>query len=337
MSRERDEPDNVIHVSFGAERGRQEGPRPSEARPPTEPPPPTRRRSDPLAELYTRREVASLFGFTESRLRYWDSSGFLRPSGSAGDRRYYTFQDLISIRAAKGLLDEGVPMRAVRESVFALRANLPRVSSPLSQLRVVADGDAVLVRDDAHAFEPTTGQLVLDFSVDSLRADVVRVLHARPTTPEQRRTAYEHYLEGCRLDEAPDTYDQAEEAYRRALEVDPSLANALTNLGNLHYRRGRVSDAEAMYRRALSVDAEQPEALYNLGFLSFERGEPRQAIELFRAAIDNDPGFGDAHFNLAMAYEEVGRAADARPHWETYLEIEPEGSWAEIARRHLRG
>ena len=49
----------------------------------------------------------------------------------------------------------------------------------------------------------------------------------------------------------------------------------------------------------------------------------------------SDPRFADAHFNLAMAYEQAGERARARPHWKRYLELEPTGTWADIARKHI--
>jgi len=279
--------------------------------------------------------VARVFGLTESRLRYWDRTGFLSPSAQSGRRRYYTFQDLIGLRVAKGLLDRGIALRQVRKSMEALRTSLPRVLRPLSELRVVADGQTVLVRGEDGAFEPTTGQLVLDFEVSSLRDDVVRVLRHDRTPSRHREAAYDHYLEGCRLDEEEATFEDAERAYRRALALDPSLSNALTNLGNLRFRMGALAEAEQLYRQALQVDSAQPEAHYNLGFLCFERGEPEQAAECFRRAVERDPAFADAHFNLAMSYEELGRHDEARRHWEIYVELDPSGPWAEIARRHL--
>ncbi len=335
-----DDRDNVIHVRFGRDGGRRISAPPSAAE---EPPAQTRgtargrsRREDPLADLYSVSEVARVFGLTSSRLRSWDRSGFIQPSARSGRRRYYTFQDLIGLRVAKGLLDEGVPFRQVRRSVEALRGSLPRVVRPLSELRVVADGQTVVVKAEEGAFEPTTGQLVLDFEVSSLRDDVVRVLKNHPTVTERRQAAYDFYLEGCRLDEDDTTIDRAEAAYRKALELDPSLSNALTNLGNLRFRRGFAHEAEELYLKALSVDPTQPEAHYNLGFLYFESGAPDRAAESFRQALAHDPAFADAHFNLAMAYEETGRYLDARPHWETYLKLDPAGPWAEIARRHLQ-
>lgn len=324
----------VIHVEFGPKGGRRVAPPP-----PTEQTPEaveaTTRRRDPTGDLYSRAEVSRLFGIPESRLRYWDRTGFLPPTGEAGTRKLYTFQDLIGVRAAKGLIERGVSLRKVRKSVEALRRTLPNVVRPLAELRVSADGQSVLVQGERGKYEPSTGQLVLDFDVRELREEVVRILRPATLDPERRRAAYEAYLEGCRFDEEAVTMDRAEAAYRRAITLDPSLAHALTNLGNLRYRRGDGDEAEGLYKRALAIDAAQPEAWYNLGFLAYERSDAAEAAHLFDRAIASDPSFADAHFNLAMALEELGRGREARTHWETYLALDPTGRWADIARKHL--
>ncbi len=334
--------DNVIHVRFGPGGGRRvepaapaEGPARPEAPAASEPPPRPNRTHEPYGELFKRGEVARLFDIPEGRLRYWDRSGFLRPSGRVGRRRFYTFQDLIGIRAAHELIERGAELPAVRRGLDTLARTLPHVTRPLNELRVTAEDGTMVVRDQDRVFEAETGQLQLDFEVKTIRDDVLRVLRPGGLDPERRRAAYQQYLEGCRLDEDEGTFDRAEQCYAKAFELDPSLANALTNWGNLRYRRGDPEDAEQLYRRALAIDAEQPEALYNLGFLSFERADTEDAVRFFERAVALDPGFADAHFNLAMALEDLGRSDAARPHWSRYLELDPDGSWAEIARRYL--
>lgn len=326
--------DNIIHVDFGGRgrAGRRVEPDPSmhvdgaEAR--------TR---DPLSDAYTIVDVAQLFGLSVGRLRYWERSGFVQRSGRRGRARFYTFQDLISIRTAKGLLDAGASLRAVRRGVGALRESLPRVAQPLNSLRVIADGQTVLVRDAGGAYDPTTGQQQLDFEVSQLRDDVVRVLR-RAERPNDYRMAYEAFLEGCRFDDNESTFDRAEAAYRRAIELDPTLANALTNLANLLQRmHGPEADVEAeeLYHRALRVDPEQPEAFHNLGMMLYARGDLEGALHSFRRAVASDPSFADAQFNIGATLTELGRPEQAIPHFRTYVELDPDSTWAEIARRHL--
>lgn len=293
------------------------------------------RKRDPTGDLFARAEVSRLFGLPESRLRYWDKTGFLSPSGETEGRRLYTFQDLIGVRAAKALLERGTPLRRVRRSVDSLRATLPHVIRPLAELRISSEGDKMFVQTERAKWEPSSGQLVLDFDVRDLRDEVVRVLRPDHRDPARRRAAYEAYLEGARYDEEPTTYDRAEACYRRAIELDPGFGHALTNLGNLRFRRGALAEAEALYRRALAVDAEQPEALYNLGFIASERSDHDEARRCFTAAVASDPAFADAHFNLAMTLEAAGERTAARAHWASYLALEPEGEWSEIAQRHL--
>jgi Tfp pilus assembly protein PilF len=176
--------------------------------------------------------------------------------------------------------------------------------------------------------------MLLDFDVKSLRDDVVRVL--RPSISRNRaRTAYDLYVQASRLDEDPKSFDEAEALYRQALELDPYLAIAYTNLGNIYFRRHDDTTADSMYRRALELDPKQSEAHYNLGYVLLERGDSSGAVPYFKAAISADPTFADAHFNLAMAFEQMGEVTKARPYWRKYVELEPEGTWAEIARKHL--
>jgi tetratricopeptide (TPR) repeat protein len=331
--RKRRKTSNVIHVSFGSTGGR--------TAPPAEGGGPPERASttesrEPVTDLFTRREVAKLLGVSETRLRSLDRTHIVSPSGQRGKQRAYTFQDLIALRATRELLDRRVRLRDVARAIGALRQALPRVTRPLQELRIVGDGRRVIVRAEEGSFEPLTGQMVLDFQVQSLRDDVVRVLRPE-TSPARARTAYELYVQASALDEDPATFEQAEELYGRAIRLDPTLAIAYTNLGNIRFRRGDESEAEALYRRAIEVDPHQPEAHYNLGYVTLERGDPRAATAYFERALEGDPRFADAHFNLAMAWEQLSEKARARPHWRKYLDLEPRGAWADVAREHLKG
>lgn len=287
-----------------------------------------------MSGTYTAREVARLFDISEGRLRYWDRSGFLSPTGHKSGRRGYTFQDLIAVRSAKTLIDKGVSLQRARKLLGVIQEKVPRSPHPLDRLRIMSDDHTVVVAGDDHEFEADSGQLLLDFEVKELEEEVVAELPRRPDR-EGSRTAFEWYLEGCRLDEDEETLARAEEAYLQAINLDPTLANAYTNLGNLMFRNGSVADARALYNKAVEVDPDQSEAHYNLGFLDFEEGLPEDAERRFKRAVELDSTFADAHFNLAMVLFRLERDDEARGHLESYLSLEPSGPWAELARERL--
>lgn len=331
MKRKKRRDEKVIHVVFGPGGGRVPAKQRRSASERRDAPAPNR---EPLTDLFTQSEIARLLTITPTRLRTLDKTGVVAPTGRRRGRRAYTFSDLIALRTAKALLDQHVRLRDVTRAVGVLKRTLPRVARPLAELRIVSDGQRVVVRSQDGSFEPLTGQMVLDFEVKSLRDDVVRVL--RPSAGRERsRTAYELYLRASHLDEDPSTMDEAEALYLQAIELDPWLAIAYTNLGNVRFRRGDADAAEVLYRRALEIDVRQPEAQYNLGYVMLERGHPELSIPLFHGALESDSNFADAYFNLAMAYEQVGETGKARPFWKSYIALEPQGTWTEIAKRHL--
>jgi len=289
---------------------------------------------EPVTDLFTRAEVSRLFGVSAARLSTLDRNGVVSQGGRRRGKRAYTFTDLIALRTAQELLERRVRLRDVTRAVAALKKSLPSVSRPLVELKIASDGKRVVVYSGEGAFEPLTGQMLLDLEVSTLRDDVVRLL--RPSAGRERaRTAYELYLHASQLDEDPATMDEAEALYQQAVQLDPWLGIAYTNRGNIRFRRHDVHQAESLYRKALGIDPKQPEAQYNLGYVMLERGDSESAVPLFKGAIEADPKFSDAYFNLAMAFEQLGEPSKARPYWKSYIELEPEGTWTEIARRHL--
>src|SRR5688572_10280519 len=170
----------VIHVAFGPGGGRiqhadrSEDSRRSKNTPSEAPPPPST--GEPVTEVFSPREVAKLLGLSVARLRSLDRSHVVSPSAMRNGRRAYTFQDLIALRATHGLLNRRIRLKDVVQAIGALRRALPRVTRPLQELRIVSDGRKVVVQAEDGAFDPVSGQMVLDFRVDNLRSDIVRVL-----------------------------------------------------------------------------------------------------------------------------------------------------------------
>lgn len=288
--------------------------------------------------MFSACEVAEIVGLQESRVRYWAQTGVVSPSERRGGKVLYNFQDLVGVKAAKELLDRGVSLQAVRKNLEALRQQLPHVDRPLAQLRIVSDGERLVVAGEHAPFEPLTRQVVMDFQLAALEGRAAEVAEL-PRAPEhpQRETAWALYLEGTRLDSDPARAGQALVAYRQALASDPQLAVAHTNIGNLLYRGRDHAGALTHYEAALAIDPEQPEARYNLANLLDEAGDSERAIAEWFRVVSTCPEFADAHFNLAAAFLREGSRERARIHLQRYIALDGQaGEWAERAREILR-
>jgi tetratricopeptide (TPR) repeat protein len=278
-----------------------------------------------MKAVYSSRDVAQIVGISESRVRYWAQTGVVGPSERANGRTVYTFQDLVGVKTAKELLDNGVTLQRARKNLEALRAQWPGggLDRPLSRLRIRSDGERLVVSDGAATFEPLSGQLVMDLALDELSGQVAELSAPEPATSTRAESAWAWFLDGGACEARGDD-DRALIAYQKALDGDPALAAAHTNLGNLLYRRGERGEARSHYEQALALDPEQPEARYNLANLLDDIGEPEQARMEWYRVVTACPEFADAHYNLAVACARQGDAAAARTHLGRYLRLVPD-------------
>jgi tetratricopeptide (TPR) repeat protein len=302
-----------------------------------------------VTELYAIKDVSRVFGLRESRLRYWFQIGFLWPSVRRQGRVFYTFQDLVLVKAAKVLLDSGVPVERVRGALAALRTRLPPRLDATSSLKICSDGQDISVVDTDVTDAVPAGEVVMAFSLASLAGRVNEILgsprsreaipqpvddlHAA-TEPHEQPTAYHCFREAQLAHDRGDN-DAALAAYARALELEPSLAAAHTNVGNIRFLRNELAAARAAYESALEHDPGQPEARFNLGNLLDDLGETELAIAELRRVCSSAPEFADAHYNLGLLLARVGGTVQARVHLSRYLELDPRSEWSVRARAFL--
>jgi DNA-binding transcriptional MerR regulator len=303
-------------------------------------------RSGPHGRL-SAAEVARLFDLPEGKLRYWSQTGFLSPSSREGGRALYTFRDLIAVKVAKELLEAGLPLQRVRKSLDTLRASLPELDEPLARLRVRCEDDRVIVEDRERRFEAATGQLLLDLDVSRLKDRVAQVLRLPWVDDDGDRmhTAFEWFLAGCQRERSAEpgptrevALGAARDAYEKALELDPQLAAAWTNLGGMLAETGDLDGARDHFARALECDPDQPEARANLAELALRQGDVDVAISGFRGVLQGAPDHFEAHYGLARALLQVGGKAQALAHLERFCAavegLSSEEQKGGVARRH---
>jgi tetratricopeptide (TPR) repeat protein len=273
---------------------------------------------EPTHPGFSTSETARILGLSVTRLRSWIRSGLINPRRGARRRFSFSFQDLVVLRASKGLIEEQIPTVKVRRILHALRRQLPP-GKALAGLSVYVDGDRVVVWDGNARWQPDSGQFLLNFEAASL----LRKTSRRPAMPLPRR--------GLRLT-APQWYDLAAEleatspdealaAYSQAIALDPTLGSAHVNLGQLVHARGEFREAELHYREALAIDPDDAVAAFNLGVVLEDMRRPTDAERAYQQALEADPNFADAHYNLALLCEGRGRQRDALRHLSTYKRL----------------
>jgi tetratricopeptide (TPR) repeat protein len=193
-------------------------------------------------------------------------------------------------------------------------------------MRSLAQGDQIVVRDGPTTWNPESGQRVLAVEFSELASKVVPLVRkaAKEAHEVPDELGADDWFElGYELELSEP--DQARDAYRRTLELDPDHIAARVNLGRLLHEKKQFKLAEIHYRLAVAVEPRNTTALFNLGVALEDLGKLDEAASVYESAVEAEPAHADAHFNLAQLYERMGKKALAIRHLKAYQSIRPVG------------
>jgi len=267
-------------------------------------------------------EVCRRLRLSPEALERWEQFGLVR-----SEQGRYDFQDLVSLRTISELVERGVRPETIARSLQSLASVLPAVDRPLAQLKIVVENRRALQVDLGGFRMATDGQMILDFDREP-RPEA-------PVVPLRTTSSVDDWFDYGQSCEEAEKYDEAADAYRRAIAVEPQFPAAWFNLGNTLRMLGELDAAAAAYREAAQRDATMASTWYNLADLQEEQGKLDDAVKSLQTALEVNPGYADAHFNLALCHEKLGQWKEAKRHWEGYLKLDSSSQWARIARRHL--
>jgi tetratricopeptide (TPR) repeat protein len=123
-----------------------------------------------------------------------------------------------------------------------------------------------------------------------------------PLSPEQVSRLQELRNLGKAFYENPGTQNEAVEALRQALELNPGSAQEHLNLGLALLRAGEGQAGIAQIERAKELDPALPHSYFNLGIEFKRSGDIDRAISEFEQMARLTPGEAKAHYNLGQLY-----------------------------------
>ncbi len=113
------------------------------------------------------------------------------------------------------------------------------------------------------------------------------------------------------LETALDNAREAERAYDRALELDPSFGPAYVNLANLWQTQGHPDAALELLDRAATTYPRNAEVLHALGLLRIRSGQRDTALELLARAAELEPRSAQYAYAWALGLHESGNTERA--------------------------
>jgi TolB-like protein/Tfp pilus assembly protein PilF len=156
------------------------------------------------------------------------------------------------------------------------------------------------------------------------------------------------YMGGPGISRAPEMYARALASARRALELDPDSAGALSVQGLVYLLyEWRWKDAEDVLERALALAPNDAEVVNFVGDYYRVVRDPGRAVAMERRALDLDPLHPVGHWDLAYTYLGNGDCPNALVYAQSAHELAPEqiapyqimvycyGELREFERMHL--
>jgi predicted CXXCH cytochrome family protein len=118
-------------------------------------------------------------------------------------------------------------------------------------------------------------------------------------------------------------YARATEVLRLAVAAPPADEALFTDLGNAYLRQHMLPQAQQALKRALEINPDQPEAQNLLGLVAVQKNDPAEAAALFRSALRGQPDFAEAHNNLGNVLAGAHSYPEAEYHFQRAITINP--------------
>lgn len=169
------------------------------------------------------------------------------------------------------------------------------------------------------------------------QADALHLLGLMAHAYGNLDVAIDHLRDACKAPRAPAVYsanlaemcrqkgllEEAEQAARRAVAMEPALVAGWNNLGIVLQEAGRFDESRTCLEHVIALQPEWAQAHNNLANTLRRLGRFDLAEPHYRRAIELKPDYPEAHSNLAFLLSSQGRYDEAAREAQSALDLNP--------------
>lgn len=219
-----------------------------------------------------------------------------------------------AMQRASRLAEKGKTQEAAQLYEEVLRAS-PDHKKARKALRALRPEAAARTRLTEADFQ-RVATLMSQRKLDAARTEIQRLCRLHPDEPAL------HNLRGVILSRRGNR-DDALDAFREALRLEPAFAEALNNLASVLADSKRYGEALGCYQELVNRGQADADVYANLARALRGDGQSEKAEEALRRAIALRPLFPDAYNDLGNLLNDTGRHDEAIAAYEQALQMAP--------------
>lgn len=116
---------------------------------------------------------------------------------------------------------------------------------------------------------------------------------------------------------------EAEQSFRRFLELQPASPQGQLFLGYVLLKQKRSAEARPLLESSVKADASAPEGFYYLGLIAQDEQDDARAVSILEDVARRFPSFAHAHVALGVSYMKLKDYERARRELETGVRLAP--------------
>lgn len=130
-------------------------------------------------------------------------------------------------------------------------------------------------------------------------------------------------------------YAKGLEHLQLVLEAEPGNGQIRAIAAQAALEGGLVDRGRELLAGVDESSVKDPDVFFNIGVNFLNAGQTEDAIKYFTKAVGLDHKYVDGYFRRALGYLQLGKTAESRADFQKVLELAPEGSQADMARKAL--